>query len=270
MRNLKSRDHGPRTTDSSESKGNDHQIAEVLNLIKDADSIELKMIVPDTDRASAITALDMDVLQAELRQVVFFDTPDLKLNRSGLVLRARRMRKGGDSVVKLRPIIPAEIPSKLRRSSSFIVEVDALPGKFVCSGSLKGRADNNEVLQVMLGHRSIRKLFLPEQRALYKQHAPKGVDMDSLISFGPINIAKLKLSPAALKGLPLVSELWFYPDGSRILELSTKCSREAVFQVVAEVRAFLVRRGITITGNQQTKTQKAMDYFSRLHSAKAA
>src|SRR5262245_37780245 len=137
MRNLKSvAEHQRATAHPSQQQGKDHKIVEALNLMKNADSVELKMIVPDTDRDSAIAALDMDVLHAELRQVVFFDTRDQKLNRSGIVLRARRIRKGGDTVVKLRPVIPTELPHKLRRSSSFTVEVDAMPGQFVCSGSL--------------------------------------------------------------------------------------------------------------------------------------
>src|SRR4030095_2194001 len=49
-----------------------------------ADSVELKMTVGDGDRHSAITGLD--VLDAQLRQVVFFDTPDLTPPR--LALRA--------------------------------------------------------------------------------------------------------------------------------------------------------------------------------------
>jgi len=271
MRNVKSiAEHRKAIAHPAQSRGIDQKIVEALNLMKNADSVELKMIVPDTDRASAITALDMDVLQAELRQVVFFDTPDLKLNRSGVVLRARRTRKGGDTVVKLRPVIPTELSNRLRRSSSFTIEVDAMPGQFVCSGSLKAKADNSVVREVMLGKRAIRKLFLPEQRSLYKQHAPKGLDIDSLIPFGPINVAKLKLASGFFRGLVVAAELWFYPDGSRVLELSTRCGHDEVFQVSAEARAFLVRRGITIDGKQQTKTQKAMDYFSRLHNGKAA
>jgi len=31
------------------------------------------------------------------------------------------------------------------------------------------------------------------------------------------------------------------------------------------MRAILTQRGITVTGEQQTKTRKALQYFSRLH-----
>ena len=49
---------------------------------------------------------------------------------------------------------------------------------------------------------------------------------------------KLRLDRRRL-GRRLVAELWLYPDGSRILELSTKCRPSEPFQVAAETRAFL-------------------------------
>jgi hypothetical protein len=246
----------------------DEHIVEALTAFKDADSVELKLTVSDSDRYSAIAALDMDPLEAEFRQVVFFDTPSLKLSDSGVVLRARRTRKGGDTVVKLRPVTPADLPNKLRRSNSFTIEVDVIPGSLVCSGSLKGKVDNAEVHDVLSGKRNIRKLFLPEQRSLYKEHAPRELDWDSLIAIGPINVAKLKFPAQMSKQRMAVAELWFYPDSSRILELSIKCPPDEAFQVLVESRAFLKSRGISLTGDQETKTRKALEYFSRYYRDK--
>jgi hypothetical protein len=56
--------------------------------------------------------------------------------------------------------------------------------------------------------------------------------------------------------------MWLYPDGSRILELSTKCAPTEAFQVAAEARAFLAKRGVELGGEQETKTRKALDFFS--------
>jgi hypothetical protein len=243
---------------------NDDRLMLALHLFKDADSVELKLTVPDRDRSSAITALDMDVLDAELRQVVFFDTPGLKLNQKGIVLRSRRTRKGGDTVVKLRPVVPADLPSKLRRSSSFTIEVDVTPGALVCSGSLKSKVDNSEIKQVLLGERSVRKLFTTEQHSLYREHAPKNLELNSLKPLGPINVAKLKFPPEGTAGRMCVAEMWFYPDGSRTLELSMKCAPTQAFHALAEMRALLARHDISFTGEQQTKTRKTMEYFSRL------
>ena len=39
-----------------------------------------------------------------------------------------------DSVIKLRPVVPAELPRELRDDPNFVVEVDALPGGYVCPG----------------------------------------------------------------------------------------------------------------------------------------
>jgi hypothetical protein len=115
----------------------DERLVEMLSLIGDADSVELKLTVPEAAQRSAIAALDLDPLEAQIRQVFFFDTPDLALSRQGVVARARRVqRKGSDSVVKLRPVVPDELPDDLRRSSSFVVEVDAMPGGYVWSRAM--------------------------------------------------------------------------------------------------------------------------------------
>ena len=94
--------------------------------------------MPEADQRSAVHALGMDPLNAQIRQVFFFDTPDLALYKPGVVARARRVqKKGDDSVVKLRPVVPSELPDDVRQSPNMMVEVDAMPGGFVCSASLK-------------------------------------------------------------------------------------------------------------------------------------
>ena len=60
----------------------------------------------------------------------------------------------------------------------------------------------------------------------------------------------------------MVAEAWFYPDGSRILELSTKCAPSEAFQVAAETKAYLAGHGVDLTGEQQTKTATALKFFS--------
>src|SRR5215471_15167681 len=96
----------------------DEEIARLIELMKGSDSVELKLTVPQSHQRSALGSLGMDPLEAQIRQV-FFDTPDLALNKQGLVVRARRMQvKGGDSVVKLRPVVPSELPKGLRKSSN--------------------------------------------------------------------------------------------------------------------------------------------------------
>jgi hypothetical protein len=112
------------------------------------------------------------------------------------------------------------------------------------------------------GKLPVRKLFSKEQRQLFAAHAPDGIALDDLQVLGPIFVLKLRLDPPEL-GRRLVAEMWIYPDGSRILELSTRCNTNEAFQVAAETRAFLVQRGVDLSGEQETKTRKALQHFTR-------
>jgi hypothetical protein len=78
---------------------------------------------------------------------------------------------------------------------------------------------------------------------------------------GPILVLKLKFTPEELQRR-MVAELWLYPDNSRILELSTKCAPAEGFQVATETRVFLTEQGVDLSGEQETKTRKALEFFS--------
>lgn len=233
----------------------------MLKLVKGSNSVELKLIVPLTEQRATIKALGLDPIEAEPRQAFFFDTADLALNRAGLIVRARRIRGGlGDTVVKLRPVDPATIDADLRRSASFKIEVDALPGGFVCSASCKGTCNAQEVLDAANGKSPLKSLFSKEQRAFYDQHAPADTALNSLLTLGPAFLLKARHQPKNFDRRITV-EMWFYPDGSRILEISTKCLPPESFQVAAEFKSFLVDSGIAITAVQETKTKAALDFF---------
>jgi hypothetical protein len=241
----------------------DTQVGELLALIKAADSVELKLTIEEPHQYHALQGLQLDPLDAQVRQVYFFDTPDLALNRAGVVVRARRVQgKGDDTVVKLRPVVPDQLPPALRKSPNFVVEVDAMPGGFVCSGTMKRTLSRADVRDAVRGERPVRKLFSKEQRAFYAEHAPEGLAIDDLTIMGPIFVLKLRMTPPAF-ARRLVTEVWFYPDGSRILELSTKCPPSDAFAVIAETRAFLASCGIDTTDEQHTKTKQALEFFSR-------
>jgi hypothetical protein len=237
-------------------------LVELVRMLPETDSVELKLTIPESEQLSAIRALRMDALDAQIRQVFFFDTPDLALDRLGVVVRARRIqRKGGDAIVKLRPVEPAELPTALRASQRFTVEVDAVPGGFVCSGTMKRAVDSADVLLVAAGERPLTSLLSKRQRALAAERAPDGLALDGLRVLGPILVLKLRFEPEEL-GRRLVAELWLYPDGSRVLELSTKCEPGEAFQVAAELRAYLAARDVDTSGDQETKTKKALQFFA--------
>jgi hypothetical protein len=239
----------------------DDELGDLLGLVEDADSVELKLTVPHSDHSTTAGALGIDPLDAQIRQVYFFDTPDLSLSKGGLVVRARRVQgKGDDSVVKLRPVVPDQLPKKLRNARGFGVEVDAMPGGFVCSASMKSTA-GADVRETVAGAGPLRKLFSKEQRAFFAEYAD-GIELDNLSVLGPILVLKLKFTPEELQRR-LVAELWLYPDNSRILELSTKCAPAESFLAATETRVFLTKQGVDLSGEQETKTRKALEFFSK-------
>jgi len=241
----------------------DEELVALLELARKADSVELKLTVPAADHRTAIAGLGLDPLEAQIRQVLFFDTPDLALNAAGIVARARRIQgRPGDTVVKLRPVDPDSLPAELRLSPNVGVEVDAMPGGYVCSASLKGKASAGAVRAVANGTAAVRSIFSKEQRSFYAAHAPGGLKLKDLSILGPIFVLKQNFTPPDL-GRRLTAELWFYPDGSRILELSTKCTADDAFQVATEARLFLSGKGVSLHGRQQTKTKAALSYFSK-------
>jgi hypothetical protein len=136
-----------------------------------------------------------------------------------------------------------------------------MPGGYVCSGSMKHAMGPTEVREAVTGLTPISKLFTKEQRALYTAHAPEGLTLDDLSILGPVLVLKLKFEPEGY-GRRLVAELWLYPDNSMLLELSTKCAPSEAFQIATETRVFLTEHGIDLSAEQETKTKKALEFFS--------
>jgi hypothetical protein len=238
------------------------ELAELLALVEGSDSVELKLTIPEQAQRPVVAALGLDPLAGQIRQVFFFDTPELTLSENGVVVRARRVQgRTGDTVVKLRPVVPTELPDDLRRSGGLTVEVDAMPGGFVCSASMKAKAANEDIHVAVTGGRRVRKLFTKEQRAFLTAHAPAGVALDDLAVLGPIFVLKGRFQPLGSMR-KFVAELWLYPDGSRILELSTKCLPGEAFQVGVESRAYLEGLGLDVWGEQMTKTKTALEFFA--------
>jgi len=114
----------------------DEELGWLLSLLKGADSVELKLTVPEGDY--------------------------------------RIQGKGGDSVVKLRPVVPHELPASLRKSPNLVVEVDAMPGgSYVCSAALKAPGGIDDAREVAHGIRPIRRLFSKQQRPSSPSTPPK-------------------------------------------------------------------------------------------------
>lgn len=237
---------------------NAEQLADVLSILPEVDSVELKLTVPDDRQRSVVQVLGIDPLDAVIRQTAFVDTPNLRLSSAGVVLRARRtQRKPGDLTVKLRPAMPSDVPKKLRSHRGFKVELDASPAGYVCSCSLTVEAPDRQVRKLMTGTRDIRDLLDDDLRTLLRERLPDDVGLDQLVVLGPVNLLKCKFQPKG-ESRRMVAELWLLPDGSRILELSTKGAPDAAFQIAAETKVYLAGNGVDLGAPQETKTRAAL------------
>jgi hypothetical protein len=239
-------------------------VMRIIQLGKGSNSIELKLSIPMGGQRATVRSIGLDPVEAQPRQAFYFDTPDLALNRAGVVVRARRIQGGrADTVVKLRPVEPNTIDPELRRSAAFKVEVDVMPGGYVCSASYKGLCTGREVQDVADGTLALSKILSKEQRAFFRQHAPSGVTLDQLVVLGPTFLLKAKHQPKNFDR-PITIEVWFYPDDTRILEVSTKCLPEETFSVGADFKTYLADRGIVLGAKQEPKTKTAIDFFGAM------
>ena len=55
----------------------DDELVRLLAVMGQADSVELKATIGDVHHSAVLRALDVDPLDAQIRQVFFFDTPKL-------------------------------------------------------------------------------------------------------------------------------------------------------------------------------------------------
>ena len=225
---------------------------------------------PDTDRHSAIDAAGLDLLDARLRQVVFFDTPDLTLTRRGITLWASRIqRRPASAGITFHPwgtgrlVAPdqavADVPRDLH---DFELEVDAVPGGYACAATRRTTLDDVELKDALAGRRPIGKLYTKDQRTLLKRLTSDEFRSDNLLLLGPINVFRMRFAGLGFDRSGF-AELWNYPEGSRILKLTTKCSLAAVFDVAAATRTHLDAHGMGGLAEPHRNTASALERLAR-------
>ena len=166
-------------TEQAAPRLSDAQAQEVIGLLREADTTELKLTVPEEGQKgwrSTIVALGMDPMDAFLRQVFFFDTPALDLDSAGVVVRARRTQgKPDDSVVKLRPVVPSELPDEVREPQELRGRGRRPAGRVRVLGVVQGRARHDGVVKpIIAGGRQAPRALHKQQRAFYAEHARRG------------------------------------------------------------------------------------------------
>jgi len=225
-------------------------------------AVEIKLTVRADQEHMVRSALERVDVEPEHRKVYFFDTPDLTLYDSGMVLRARvRRDDADDSTVKLRPVVPSEVDAEWKKLDDFAIELDAVGTNLVCSAKLGAEQANGEIDAVVAGERNADKLLSKEQERLVAAHAPAGIDWSTIKPLGPIEVKKWEVKPKGFAHEITVEE-WVLPDDSDLLELSIGVAPEGARQANDDLRAFLTERGLDVDGDQATKTKTALFFFT--------
>ncbi|GAA2066027.1 hypothetical protein GCM10009839_92140 [Catenulispora yoronensis] len=232
----------------------------MFTLVREVGHVELKFTIDDASYEAVRAALGGG--SERIRNVYYLDTPDLTLRHHGVLVRLRGGQRPNDSVVKLRPIDPGCVPHSIRRCADFAVEVDLTPDSFICSGALKRRLGRNAVERAVDNGEPLRRLFSEQQLLLLASRMPEHLTVDDLDALGPVEVHRTR-SRYDGPGGGLELQEWTYPDGSRLLEVSTRCVAEHLLQTAAHAKAFLDRHGIAQSGPCPTKADATLAYFTR-------
>lgn len=240
----------------------DTEIDRVCALVREIGRAEVKVIVRESSHDALRSVLDTDPSHARPRRVYYLDTPDLALRRHGVLARVRSGgTRPGDSVVKLRPLVPGGVPPEVRQSAAFTAEVDLTPGGFVCSGSLKASTGMFDVDRIIARGRGLGALFTRPQLALLAERVPGAISVDGLTAFGPVVMRRVRMRPDGLSR-PLDVQQWDYPDGTRLLELSTRSSADDLVDVTTRTARFLEQHGIRRSKPCPTKADQTLEFFA--------
>ncbi|MEY9862917.1 hypothetical protein ABH935_008565 [Catenulispora sp. GAS73] len=232
----------------------------MFTLVREVGQVELKFTVAEESHDAVRALLGVGV--ERVRNVYYLDTPDLTLRRHGVLARVRGGERPNDSVVKLRPIDPDRVPTAMRRCEDFSVEVDVTPDSFVCSGALKQRLGRTSVERAVEGRSRLRTLFSDDQIALMDSRLSGRVTIDELDALGPVEVHRTRPRDGE-PGDGLELQEWMYPDDSRLLEVSTRCTSTDLLQTALDAKALLDLHRITQSGPCPTKADTTLDYFTR-------
>ncbi len=226
--------------------------------IEGADKVEIKITITGSDEERTYEALDISEHIAARRDIYFFDTPELTLYKAGVILRARAIEDDDhDSVVKVRPVDPGSVDDKWKDNDGFKIEADVVGDRVVVSASFKVGQKKGAINKAANGKLAVSELFSKKQKAFASDFYGGTVELDDLITMGPIQTLRADISRPGM-AYDITAEYWTLPDDSHLLELSIKCPPEEAVVAREVFQAFIAGHGMDPHGAQATKTKLAL------------
>ena len=230
--------------------------------ISGVDKVEIKVTLRPDQELKGLRVMELNVDTAEVRKIYFFDTPDLTLFNSGVILRARLVKGGDDdSTVKIRAGERPQVSPEWQALEGFKLEADLTGDRLVYSASLSAPQKSEEIADAAKGERPIQKLFFREQERFLAQYSKVPVVFAALRVLGPIQVLRWKWVPKDF-GQEVTVEEWRLPDGEDLLEVSIKVDSDGAENAQKAFDGHLRKHGLDPAGAQETKTRTALQYFA--------
>jgi len=234
----------------------------VAKTVAGADDVELKATIPHKQIHWGLRRYNLTTDNDQERHIYFFDTPNLDLFHSGVVMRARRIIGGvHDSTVKLRPVDPAKVPAKWKKFAGFKIEADASENGVVKSASLTMPVAKGVIKRVAEGELGVAALLTDEQKQFLREMAKLELDVARLLIMGPMQAQRWKFSDPALPW-PITAELWRRDDGELIFEASIKAPIAQAAVASGGFLAHLAEIGAERDHAQEAKTRWALEHYA--------
>lgn len=234
----------------------------IAALLSGSDAIEIKATIPQKQIRQFLRRFGLTIDTEQKRYIYFFDTPELELNKVGIIVRARRtVGEEHDCTVKLRPVEPAQVAAKWHDYPGFKIETDASEQSMIRSASFTMPVKKGLIKRVVAGEASIADLFDDAQhRFLYKM-ARKKLDLSKVTVLGPLQANRWGIEDGGCPW-PMTIELWKRRDGARLMECSIKAPVKQAAFAIGGYMAFLAEVGAERDNEQQAKTCWAIEYYS--------
>ncbi len=234
------------------------RLHDLLPVLIRAPRVELRFVVADELRRPALDALGVDPLRARVGQLFLLDSPALVLTSQGVTVQALRVQgHAGRVTVTHRHLPPSQVSPAVRNAPTFSADVDVVPGGFVCSATLGGRAKDEQVRRAARGRAPVMSMVTEEQRRFSAPHNADPPRFGNLVMLGPLHVVQHKARLPELDR-PLRARHWFFPDGTRRVELSATCSPDEAFAVARGVKDCLASRGLELVGDQETAIRRTL------------
>lgn len=229
-----------------------------------ADSIELKAPLPPPAEPAAEALTGRRAPTWSMRQTFLLDTPELALVRAGVEVRLRLRSRGRYDLAVSARRDGASPDGHMPRGAR--VELDVVPGAVWQDIELRREIDAAAAAEVIAGAAASRGLLSAAQRAWARRCGGDAVgeaQLRGLTVHGPVAVRRLKVTAERLGLRRADLEVFRYPSGRELVELSTHCRPRDVRAAAAAFERLLDERGVAVAPRHRTKASAWQDELSR-------